>query len=379
MEHGNIFVRVICVIYSLAFCYNLHGQDIKPVSWWESKFEKDTSFSYPLDNKMSLSKDSWDLYKLAYGLDAYNSMYRATKNNKYLDKSINLVQNVINSSVPSNKLARSQFKDNYLSWANRSHEENGDDGKEYPLFESFFWRYVTALLRIIDDSDELKKVEKYRNAFNEILEFSEINIYNKWSSRGAGNIYRSNTHMFSHWARICLDLWVITGKTTYKNVVDDFNELFFNQVQLGLHAKRSYWWQASWIKEKRSIFEYIFPDKSKYRSIRGQDIPHGNAVIAYVIEAFEVGHRYTRKDIDRLINTFTEVVWKENDQMAMYLDGSGNSHRQISDGFMKLGRFNKELQHRLESMTPAKNTVYNRWAQFYANGALNAAVIIANE
>ncbi len=39
----------------------------------------------------------------------------------------------------------------------------------------------------------------------------------------ASNIYRVNTHMASHWARIGMELYIITGKQKYKDVFDNIS------------------------------------------------------------------------------------------------------------------------------------------------------------
>lgn len=377
MQKGIIKVLLVSVS-SLIITFHARGQapNILSVDFWEEKFLTDTAYSYPLDLNFSVSKDSWQLYKLAYGLDAYNAMYEATGKIEYLNRSLKIIQNVIHASIVSRELPRSQFKDSYRGWANHSHEENGDDGKEYPLFESFLWRYVSSFLRIVYESPDLMAQPMYKEAYKNILEFTEINIYQKWKSRGLNHIYRANTHMFSHWARICLNLWIITKNDEYKVVADDFTRLLTNQLHTNLHASDSYWWDARWIEGKRTILQRLFSDRSRYRAMKGQDVPHGNAVVAFMIEGYELGLYFNSRDIRRLINTFMNVVWKDNDVIAEFLDGSGNSYGKISDGFMKLGRYDGDLQRRLEKFDLNKNTVYNRWAQYYANGALNAKMLM---
>src|SRR5690606_9904665 len=102
------------------------SQPIKGDEGWENMFLTDTAYSYSLDEGFSRSKDSWQFYKLAYGIDAYNAMYLATNKLEYLDRSIMLIKNMISRSVVSATLPRSQFKDQYRGWANHSHEESGD-------------------------------------------------------------------------------------------------------------------------------------------------------------------------------------------------------------------------------------------------------------
>ena len=52
---------------------------------------------------------------------------------------------------------------------------------------------------------------------------------------------------------------------------------------------------------------------------------------------------------------------------AGFVDGSGKGNGWFNDGFMKLGRYDIEIQKRLETHQ------VGRGVQFYGNGALNAS------
>lgn len=46
-----------------------------------------------------------------------------------------------------------------------------------------------------------------RSQYEDLLRFTEVNIFDKWFSRGVrAYIYRDRTHMAAHWASIALDL-----------------------------------------------------------------------------------------------------------------------------------------------------------------------------
>ena len=236
---------------------------------FENKYLNKNNKELEKYSKWSNSSDSWDLYNLSYAIDANNTMYKATGNLKYLDRSIFYAKNAIKSSVNSKFLQNSQYQDDYCSWVNKSNPSKGNDGKEYALYESFCWRYVTDILKIIYDY----KLLNYQNYFHELLLFTETNIYDKWESRGIANLYRSNVHMRSHWAKIAMILYVITKKNKYKVFLDTFikdftNHLIYTRTSKGVEVVK---WYVAWEQKSKGF----------------QDVSHGNAVVSTTIDIYE--------------------------------------------------------------------------------------------
>ncbi len=208
------FNKTLILLIGLS-CGNSFSQELRSVREWETKFMKVWDKNDRIAIKQSESGDSREYYNLALYIDGNIAMFQASGDLKYLDKAFVYINNMIDDAKPSSSLEQSQFKDDFLGWSNKNKNLSKHIGKEVPLYESYCWRYVSYLLRVLHDSPTILSVEKYRNQYNEILEFTEKNIFQKWMKRGKSNIYRSNTHMFSHWARISLDLWYITGKEEY--------------------------------------------------------------------------------------------------------------------------------------------------------------------
>jgi hypothetical protein len=104
-------------------------------------------------------------------------------------------------------------------------------------------------------------------------------------------------------------------------------------------------------------------------SLPGQDVSHGNNVIAYLVEAHRLGVEWTATDMQKFVRTLKDHVWKSGGGYAAYVDGSGTGNGWINDGFVKLGRFNVTVQKRLEQYT------VGRGMQLYGNGALNALLL----
>lgn len=335
------------------FSYYAIGQSLKPVKHWEGLFLKNWKKEYKVAAPLSISKDSWDHYKLAYYIDANTSMFQACENVKYLDRALEYVNNLIDSAVPSKDLKNSQFKDNYLGWANHSAPSLGNDGKEYPLIESYCWRYIATLLRQMNDSGIVKNDTKYKKEYDKILNFMKINIFEKWQTRGKNNIYRSNVHMFSHWAKISLNLWKLTNDKKYLKVVEDFYYDYKNHLSYGITKKDNYiHWESQWKGGKKI-----------------QDVSHGNAVIGLIIEAYELNCFFSKKDIDKLVGLFSNIIWPSRNLYSEYIDGTGEGNGWFSDGFVKLGRFDEKLQNRLEKHNKGRGT------QLYGNMALNSLIL----
>jgi hypothetical protein len=102
----------------------------------------------------------------------------------------------------------------------------------------------------------------------------------------------------------------------------------------------------------------------------GQDVSHGNGVIAYVVEARDRGRNWTGADMAAFAAVLTKVVWPGGRTYREFVDGTGSDNGWFSDGFVKLGRYDPMIQLRLE-----EHQVVND--QFAANMAFNARVLRA--
>jgi hypothetical protein len=336
---------------------------LQPLAAWERLFlanwelEHETSFL-----PKSTSRDSAQLYGLAYGIDGNTAMYRATGKVQYLDRALLYANNVLSSARDSWSLPGSQFKDEYRGWASLSPEARG---QEVALNESYCWRYVTRLLRVIRETPALYKNREYRAQYHRLLEFSEKDIFEKWFLRGANSyIYRDKTHMASHWAYIAMDLSLLTADATrkawYQDVFNSINRRLPNhdsslRDQMGASAvnAEALFWSDTWGSRSRP----------------GQDVSHGNGVVAFIIEAHEAGMEWSGEEVRALIVTLDSVIWPSADRYAEYVDGSGIGTGWFNDGFMKLGRYDASLQRRLETHRIGKNT------QYYGNAALNVRLL----
>jgi len=321
---------------------------LRTVADWAGVFLQ--SWDYQLQNSLPLARstDSWDHYNLSYSVDSCVAMFRATDEGRYLDRAVRLVENVAAAAAPSASLRHSSFRDKYLGWAS---SKNGEDGDEVPLYESYFWRYGTALLVAMREAG--MQSDRYRS----LLDFAEVQVFEKWYSRGPKDtVYRDVTHLSAHWALIALNLAQVTTdagrRARYLEVAGSFDKRMRGQLRRNPAEPTAYFWDDNWGSAKRP----------------GQDVSHGNGVMAYLMEARTRGNTWTRADMMGFSCLLTEVIWPGGTTYRGYVDGSGSDNGWFSDGFVKVGRYDAAAQQRLDG-----HRVVND--QFAGNMALNARIL----
>jgi len=333
---------------------------LESVEWWNRKFHRYWADVRPREMALSRSADSWDHYSAAYSVDALTAAYQATGDTAYLDDALRMVENVMASSRPSSSLPRSQYHDAFRGWASSQ-----EGGKEVPLYESYFWRYATSLLRVIHQTPRLADDAAVQRRYRAVLAFAQRNIVRKWVQRGASSaVYRSRTHMAAHWAMIAVNLSAVTTDPAllaqYRQIITSIDRRLPNypsslrrQMKPNPRDRNAYFWNDVWGSSARP----------------GSDVSHGSGVIAYVVTAHDQGIDWTQQDIARFVELLDRVVWPRKGVVTEFVDGSGTGNGWIADGWVKLGRYDPDLQRRLE-----QHTVQND--QFLANGALNAALLL---
>ncbi|MFI1993699.1 hypothetical protein [Actinoplanes sp. NPDC020271] len=332
------------------------GVKLKPVSYWTSVFEQSWDYQSATAQPMSRSEDSQDHYDLAYTLDGNVAMFRATGTTRYLDRALTYVENVVNASSPSAALPRSTFQDRYRGWGS---SKSGQGGDEVPLYESYYWRYATQLLVAMRQDTKVYADAAYRARYERLLSFAEVDIFEKWFTRGAAEtIYRERTHMAAHWALIALHLSQLTGDATrrarYRQVLTTIGAEIRNQMTRNPVEPTAYFWSDVWGSTRRP----------------GQDVGHGNGVMAYVVEARDRSTTWNSADMTAFGSLLTKVIWPGGTTYREFVDGTGSDNGWIADGFVKLGRYDPNIQHRLESYQVVND-------QFAANMALNAKILRA--
>jgi hypothetical protein len=340
------------------------------VTDWEAKFLSKWDEEHEKYESNSKTANSARMYSLAYALDGNLAMYQATGNTKYLDRAIEYAINVIDNAVPVKNLEGNEWGDSYLGWG-LYEDRLGPEGKESPLIESYFFRYVCRMLRIIRQTPALYDDPQYRKVYETILKFTEKNVFEKWYTRGPRYLLGGTTNMVSHWAYIAMELSLITSSSknrklykeiTYKvnaNLKPYQNSSLRKQIIANPVDESAYFWDSVFGKKKQP----------------GQDTSHANNVVSYLVEAHELGIYWNDADMQGLINLLLKVLWNgsyDTPTFAGYLDGSdpGGGYFQ-SDGFMKLGRYDPYVQKLYENF----NGHISSYTQYYGNAALNAKML----
>jgi hypothetical protein len=336
---------------------------LRPVSYWTAVYRDSWDFEYEDSVPKTTSADSWDHYEASYVIDANTAMFRATGDNRYLDRALEYVENVMGSSRESSSLRSSQYRDRFRGWVS-VRADLDRPGDEVPLYESYFWRYATALLVVMRETPQVYGDSGYRARFGRLLRFAEVDVFEKWFTRGSRDtIYRERTHMAAHWALIALNLSLVTADPArharYREVVDNIDAHLpggsaglRGQLRRNPAEPTAYFWSDVWGSARRP----------------GQDVSHGNGVMAYLVEARDRGQSWTEADMAAFAALLTRVIWPGGRTYRAYVDGTGSDNGWFSDGFVKLGRFDATTQRRLED-----HRVVN--GQFAANMALNARVL----
>ena len=336
----------------------------KDIMYWKELFDQRWREERPVALKLSLSKGmNQEYYFLSYYIDGLVSIWQATEDNKYLDEVLLL----INNTLADVKAFKTGVFVGYEGWPTNNKYNWG-----HALWDSYYWRNVVTLMRVMHEwEDEITKV-KYKEDFDTLLKFTKKNIWDRYNTNQKDFVYRVNTHMASHWARIGMEMFLITGENKYKTI---FNNISFGTM-IGKPAKaniRNQFFKN--LKQANGIAWYMDFDNSNGVI---QDTEHAGAVVSFIINAYENGMYWTENDITALLYTAKNVVWTE-DQVddriwsTEFVDGSGKivSHR-FKNEWMKLGRFDRDFQDKIKRH--AVNYKYYG-SQLAGIGALNEKIL----
>ena len=343
----------------------------RAVSEWETLWQAEwdrRDREYCTELSASTGADQ-EHYFLSYCIDGLVSMWRATADDAYLDLVFGLIDNTLEDAVAGD--------DGFRHWPGPP--ENG--GESYPLWESYYWRHVVTLVRVLHDNPEVRARSDYQARYEALLAFSERDVWEKWHSRGLGNLYRSRTHMASHWARIGMELYRITGEAQYLEVFENISHGEMpgrpSNLRMQLYPNPStpsaYTWASHWgVPEGDEV----------------QDTSHAGAIVSFWEEAVEAGMYWTVDDRAALTSTLMDVMWFEDGSYARFVDGTSGSDGPYPapDGrcgacgrlheWLVLGRHDRAVQAKIETGYGGGNHRYFG-TQAIGISALNARWLLA--
>ena len=332
--------------------------DNEEVQYWKRKFDAEwTENDQQIDSQDALRRAKsgnvgQEYYFLAYYVDGLIKIWQATGDNSYLDKALDLINITVNDAI--------NVGGGYKGWPNN--ENNG-----YALWDSYYWRYVATLVRIMHQSPILRSTKDYQNQYEKLLAFSEKNIWERYEKKGLNQFYRINTHMSSHWARIGMELYLITGKSKYKTVFDNisYGKMVNRPSNLRNHFKSN----------KQAPSAYTWSQRWDISLI--QDTDHAGAIVSFITNAYENNMYWNKSDIDALLSTLNNVIWKKQygSNFKENVDGTGDYdlHGRIHE-WLNLGKYDQELQNRIKSSYIGKNLTYYG-VQPLGIAALNARIL----
>jgi len=143
-------------------------------------------------------------------------------------------------------------------------------------------------------------------------------LWDRYDNTGqTHNFYRTKTHMTSHWARIGLELYLITGKSKYRQV--------FNNISYGSMIGRPSNLRNQMFSNPQDSNAYAWDDEwgVSYGS-NIQDTSHGGAIVSMIVTAYDQGLYWKKSDINALLKT-VNVVWTGPDTIKENVDGSGGN------------------------------------------------------
>lgn len=379
---NKYFYAIGAFLFSSVVCNTVNAQ-----IGWVKEFNASYNSSLSTTNSFkntdkSLPFDSYSFMALSSLIDALQSMYMITKDEYYLDNEKKNIDDVISRADISENIPNNQFrlKDKFSGWIS-AHDGNN----EVPLYESYLFQYIAKSLYELNKIGWAEKSEDNLNWYNNTLSFVEQNIWNKWIVRSTKSHNKEyaiflgvRTHMAAHWAGIALFLKEITKNNEIKKecteLYNTFDLLLKRNLKLNPSYPDAYIWNSTW--------DNVDGTQAKMdTSTVIQDVSHGNHIISYLNNSFEVGNtNWSNNDIVKFCNTLKYVIYnKQLNTFADNVDGTASSARPgwgnfQADGWIKLGAFDKDVNNIYINYAQVQKLLmkkYGQELQYYANLARN--------
>ena len=302
-----------------------HWQELFDAAWAEGGTGAGEGGDEACTERAASGGADQEHYYLGYCINGLMQMWRASGEDRYLDEALRLIDLTLEDATMGS--------DGFRHWPN-----------ETPLWESFYWRFVATLVRVMHQSPDLLD-RGYRAKYEELLEFTRVHIWDKWEAVGVGVFYRSRSHMASHWARIAMELYVITGDAKYLPVFENITHgempnrpsNMREQLQTNPDQPSAYVWASNW--------ELPWPESV-------QDTSHAGAEIEFIANAYANDMYWNEADIRALTSTLMDVVWPASlgSEHNHDVDGTGGLDRSGRlHEWLVLGRYDLAVQRRIEN------------------------------
>lgn len=285
---------------------------------YDSILYQEDSF-YGLNNllKLSSTNNSFFLPHFGYYINSNNQMYLKTGDVKYLRFNYKLIK--------SNLKKINDFK--LVAPSNNQNIENG--GKEFILFEGYYFRYVSQFFYIVkrDNIQEFTDIDIYINRLK-----SRVNLWKKRSYNRYDSDYMFHKNVFHIWA-----MWIHTFifmseidenfSVDYEPYILDFFKKFEGSIYYNNTLNLPIW------------NVYI----RTVKTVEIPDISHANHIVSLY---FDLEYFKLRK-VSSKYSFFKDIFIHFNQQLKtskniLFIDGLNHNNRKSltsnyfqSDGWMK--------------------------------------------
>lgn len=300
--------------------------------------------------------NSFEYMNLRKYFGAYNIMLKKANDTSFIQVEIEMINNLMNTAQVSKNIKGTKFnyKDNYSGWLVKNTDDynKGSMHKEIPLYESYTFFYVAQFLYYLKETKWAEKSKENKEWWSKAVHFIEKNLWEKWSDRSQRRFknpnrwfMRTETNMASLWAGIAFYLNKMTTNTRIKKHTKEIVTQFDILLKRNLKIKNGgYVWNQTYDNTKGT-------DAFNSKTVRIQDVSHGNHVLAYVIAAYEDGsNSWNKKDLKRFAKTVSNIIYDSNNNLFLdNVDGTPNknfptSGNLIADGWLKLAFYDKEAK-----------------------------------
>ena len=312
-------------------------------------------------------------YSFTETADGIAAIYEAAGREYYLERLIEYC-----------KLIMAQGKDNngdgYLDYFHWMY--NRDRAEEYDKWD-YEHSYAAAchcnIMRTLARCARIGRLGPHygthKTDIDEIVAFVEKHVIEKWEKGDqqtgiAGYLAAERftiNGVHSHLGSALVDMWLATGNDHYRRLAQSFAE----QVKGAwvLYSNGSYAWSAD--GGIRVPVDYDGTDHNM------QDISHGSRVIRFAIIAHRAGIVVDTTDMERLLATFNQNVWRgEDEKFAEFVNGADRNPDRYSTltQWVALGAFDADTHQHMTAWTGggrAPDKYHEDRIQYYGNLALN--------
>jgi len=354
------------------FCLITTAQNTT-VDEWISDYDLALSSQQTLINGYADSDGAdQEHYYLAWPYSGILSAYRAKGRAVDLHRIFDIPMRMIDNSVQLNT-RREWGSNRFQGWPATKTGNVNVYGQG--LWESYIWRYVATMLRLTKDKAFLAQDNgalagtTYQDSWNTIFNFIETNIWEKWYTYASNGepVFRVNTHMSSHWARLGIEMYTLTGEQKY---LTHFQQISF----FGMPSTSNY--SGSNLRAQFSVDNGAYEWGVGWGGTPMQDGSHAADMISFFVESYELGAYWNATDITRLSNTL-RVMWTQSSPPALtfFVDGTGDllEIEATFGDWYTLARHDSNIMARVQTSFTSYNTTSQRRTLLMGTAALSQA------